>query len=267
MKWTWIFILPIALFSCKKDYTDLDVDVFGHAGESLLDNRSVYPPNTQESAQFAIELGAQGFEIDVQMTADYELVVYHDEFLEDNSTGTGCINDLLWQDVQDIEVYDSEYGIEKLNAYLELAAEQNVKIMLDIKHYNACTESFIDFQKLDSSLNAQMFALTPTQKQNVWVNSRNVQLLDALSDTNVLKSFEYDDIPEAIQIAKNNDFDALLIKLDNVDAESIAELKDAYPLVGIYQLYSKAHVRKALSYAPDFVISDQLSYTLNLTDE
>ena len=50
---------------------------FAHRGWSGL-----YPENTLLAFQKAIELGVDGFEMDVQLSRDGEVVVFHDETLD-----------------------------------------------------------------------------------------------------------------------------------------------------------------------------------------
>jgi len=52
-----------------------------------------YPENTLEAFAGAVEMGADGIELDVHLTKDGEIVVAHDERLERVSDGTGYIND------------------------------------------------------------------------------------------------------------------------------------------------------------------------------
>ena len=51
------------------------------------------PENTLAALKLAIALGADMAEIDVQQTADGQLVLFHDETLERTSTGTGPLAD------------------------------------------------------------------------------------------------------------------------------------------------------------------------------
>jgi glycerophosphoryl diester phosphodiesterase len=50
--------------------------------------------NTRPSFQHAAELGASLCEIDLRLTRDGRLVVFHDDILDDASTGTGLISQL-----------------------------------------------------------------------------------------------------------------------------------------------------------------------------
>lgn len=58
--------------------------IFAHRGAS-----AVAPENTLPAFEKALELGADGIELDTQATADGHLVVLHDYNLERTTTGTG----------------------------------------------------------------------------------------------------------------------------------------------------------------------------------
>ncbi|MBD1378780.1 glycerophosphodiester phosphodiesterase [Metabacillus arenae] len=72
--------------------------IFGHRGAA-----GTYPENTMASFQAAIEAGADGIELDVQMTRDGELVVIHDESVERTTNSTGFIKDFLYRDLQAVD--------------------------------------------------------------------------------------------------------------------------------------------------------------------
>lgn len=55
--------------------------------------RNVAPENTLPAVIRAMEIGADGVEIDVQRTRDGELVVIHDETLETTTNGTGVVRE------------------------------------------------------------------------------------------------------------------------------------------------------------------------------
>lgn len=62
---------------------------FAHRGWSGL-----YPENTLLAFQKAIELGVDGFEMDVQLSRDGEVVVFHDETLDRVTGYHGYLRDL-----------------------------------------------------------------------------------------------------------------------------------------------------------------------------
>ena len=62
--------------------------VWAHRGASAY-----APENTLTSFEKAVKLGADGIELDIQLTRDERIVVIHDETLERTSTGTGWVRD------------------------------------------------------------------------------------------------------------------------------------------------------------------------------
>ena len=62
--------------------------IWAHRGASQY-----APENTLISFEKAVEMGADGVELDVQLTSDGTVVVAHDESLERVSDGTGYIKD------------------------------------------------------------------------------------------------------------------------------------------------------------------------------
>ena len=63
--------------------------IFGHRGAS-----GHAPENTLEAFRLAMDMGADGFELDVHLSQDGQLVVIHDESVDRTTDGTGFVRDL-----------------------------------------------------------------------------------------------------------------------------------------------------------------------------
>lgn len=63
--------------------------IYGHRGAS-----EYAPENTMEAFKLAYEMGADGIELDVQLTLDGQLVVIHDENVDRVSNGSGLVKDM-----------------------------------------------------------------------------------------------------------------------------------------------------------------------------
>ena len=59
-------------------------------------HRGYAPENTLEAFRKAVEMGADGVELDVQLTKDGELVVIHDETVDRTSDGSGWVKDFTY---------------------------------------------------------------------------------------------------------------------------------------------------------------------------
>lgn len=266
MRFGVLLIVVIIIASCKKEYPNVQTQVLGHAGESIIKSRSKYPPNTVESVKRALELGANGVEIDVQMTADGYLLAYHDASLDENSTGTGCINSQTYTDIQDISIYNSDTKIQLLKEISDFVLHQYKPLLLDIKHYNDCSESTIDFSQFNASLNNLLSSYTDDQKALVTVNCRNQYIFNYLTDTLISKSLESDDFAFALPVIKNKGLDMLTIKLDAMRQEIKDSLTANNIFLSIYNVKTRGEVYKSLEFDPEFVISDNIECTIKAID-
>ena len=58
------------------------------------------PENTMDAFRKAIEMKADGIELDVHLTKDGEVVVIHDEVLDRVSDGTGRVQDFTYNELK-----------------------------------------------------------------------------------------------------------------------------------------------------------------------
>jgi len=78
-----------------------------HRGASVF-----HPENTLEAFSLAVEQGADGIELDVQLSKDGEIVVAHDSRLERVSNGTGFIKDRTLEELKALN-FDRSYFCNK----------------------------------------------------------------------------------------------------------------------------------------------------------
>jgi glycerophosphoryl diester phosphodiesterase len=80
--------------------------VIAHRGDSAH-----LPENTLASFARALELGATVVELDVQLTADHEVVVIHDKDLERTTTGSGDVRRLTLAELRTLSAgYPARFG-------------------------------------------------------------------------------------------------------------------------------------------------------------
>lgn len=72
--------------------------IFAHRGFS-----GRYPQNTMLAFQKALESGCDGIELDVQLTKDGEVVIIHDEYLDDLTDFTGNVRDYTFRRVKKLQ--------------------------------------------------------------------------------------------------------------------------------------------------------------------
>jgi glycerophosphoryl diester phosphodiesterase len=90
-------LLVIQLTACttSKLVPNPKMVVLGHAGSGFFTPISPFnfrPPSSWRGIRHALRLGADGVEIDLQMSQDSVVMLYHDPNLENSSTGHGCVS-------------------------------------------------------------------------------------------------------------------------------------------------------------------------------
>lgn len=111
--------------------------VLAHRGYS-----GKYPENTMLAFRKAVEAGADGIELDVHLTRDGELVVFHDDSVERTTDGIGEIRNLNYKELRTLnaaKLFSDQFSAEKIPAfeeYCQWAKEQPIVTNVEIKTDN-----------------------------------------------------------------------------------------------------------------------------------
>lgn len=116
-KGTLLLVLAITLPACRKEPITVDnllggrVIVQGHGGMGI---HSLYPLNSPASVLACLNSGADGVEIDVQMSRDSVLVAYHSADLAANTDITGAVASRTWAELEAARFTSSSYNAYRL---------------------------------------------------------------------------------------------------------------------------------------------------------
>ena len=97
--------------------------------------------NTIASIYKAIELGADGIEIDVFLCKSGEIVLFHDKKLDKLTDGEGNIEDKNLDELRKLKVLDSSHSIPTLEEVLN-SIEKNIFLNIELKGRNTAEGSF-----------------------------------------------------------------------------------------------------------------------------
>ena len=114
-------------------YGDSKVLNFGHRGAS-----GDAPENTIPSFQKAMELGADGIELDVMFSRDRELVVIHDYSVDRTTDGIGEVKNLTMDELRQLDAgawFSADYSGTVIPTLAEVieALDEDVLINIEIK--------------------------------------------------------------------------------------------------------------------------------------
>lgn len=109
--------------------------ILAHRGASAY-----APENTIIAFKKAIEMGADGFELDIHLSKDGSLIVIHDESVNRTTNGSGFIKDLTLDEIKKLDAsswYNPKFSKEKvptLDEVLHLIKDTQLLINIEIKH-------------------------------------------------------------------------------------------------------------------------------------
>lgn len=96
------------------------------------------PENTMAAFHKGVEMKSDYIEIDVQMTADEELVIIHDTTVNRTTNGTGAVGDLTLEEIRALDAgswFSEEFAGEKIPTFEEVldAFRGKVGILIELK--------------------------------------------------------------------------------------------------------------------------------------
>lgn len=117
-----------------KKGTGIAMEIFAHRGAS-----GYAPENTILAFTLAYEQGADGIELDVQMTKEGEVVVVHDETIDRVSTGKGFVGSYTLEELRrfsfhnQMQEYEGHAEIPTLREVLKLVKPWGMKVNIELK--------------------------------------------------------------------------------------------------------------------------------------
>ena len=252
-------ILVLMLVSCQKSEEIKGVQIFGHAGMGLSVDHSIYHDNSAEAIAFALNLPtSNGVEVDVRMSKDGTLWLYHDEFLEAEATGMGCVSVKGDVEIEQLNyrTLNKEKLVELKDVLPLLLPDQH--LFLDLKHFNSCRNEHIDFEELQVALVAQMGSnashISLICAYEYWINDLS-EIADVLYST--------DDINEGkLLLKKYTNLKGLVVRNTDLNAADVKGIKDLNREIYLYDIRSLKGIKQALGKYPTGIFADDLRNAL-----
>jgi glycerophosphoryl diester phosphodiesterase len=252
------FLLGV-LFACTKSEEVKNILVFGHAGMGLSMDNSMYHDNSKEAVSLALNLPtSNGVEVDVRLGADGTLWLYHDEWLEAETNGKGCVSDLSDQDLSKINYQTlKKEKLVKLVDVLSLLHEDQ-QLFIDLKHVNSCQNERVDFERLKEAFEEQ---LQGHENQVKIICSYEYWLNELAAEYEVL--YSTDDVEEGKKmIQKHPSIVGLVIRNTVIDAHDVTWIKQQNQTVYVYDIRSLKGIRQAYAKNPTGILADDLRNAL-----
>jgi glycerophosphoryl diester phosphodiesterase len=256
-----LFTITI-LYSCSKEKGFENVKVLGHAATGLENLNSVYHDNSKEGVEMALSMqGCDGVEIDIQISKDGDLWLYHDGQLNSQMNGDGCIPECDTDYLKDLR-YGS-FHHEKLTrlSELDLGQLKGKELFLDLRHYNECSGNFVSMTVMIQRLTE----LNMNSQSNITVNCilGNANWIEPFINAGFNVYYSVYSRSEA-EVA-NIDFPLLtgyIIKNKDISKDEVTWIRNTSKKVYIFEVRSPKGIRSAFKKYPDGILTDDLRATL-----
>jgi glycerophosphoryl diester phosphodiesterase len=111
--------------------------ILGHRGA-----KNYAPENTLAAFKTALELGADGFELDTQLTSDGHVIVYHDKMVDRNTNGHGKLSQLSLAELRQLDAgshFSDKFRGEKIPTLDEVFETVGKRAYINIELKNFST--------------------------------------------------------------------------------------------------------------------------------
>ncbi len=248
----------LVLFGCQKKDSFNDILIIGHAGNGLENINTFFHDNSLKSIELALQTnGCDGIELDVQISLDGTLWLYHDPNLSSETNGAGCIPDLNDEYLETLHYSTLEK--ERLIKLAEIPSElmRGRTLYIDTRTISSCTESEIDVASF-------LVAMNHFREANIAV----LDIVIITGSVDWLSVFKADGFNVIVQIASMTGYQQLIASFplingvvvanQNISKEDVSLIQSNGREVVIFNMRAASSIRKALKKLPNAIMTDNL---------
>jgi glycerophosphoryl diester phosphodiesterase len=268
------FALVTCFSSCERDAPLYEVhnlngdqiSAFGHGGMGV---QFKYPIDCYESIEPCLRIGADGTEMDVQMTSDSVLVGYHHSDLHEGTMCSGMINDHTASELWGCHFaspFSSTLQIRTIGEIFSNTPSRNdYTFTFDCKSYNH--ESDQDaFRNRFANAIINLADAYSISAEKLYIESPDSSFLRVLKNKRSdLKLFIYPaSFEEGLNIAEKMDLFGITISTTIVTKEQIERAHEKGIRITLFNTRTKDENLDAILKSPDFIQSDDIIYLLKV---
>ncbi|WP_074451446.1 glycerophosphodiester phosphodiesterase family protein [Tannerella forsythia] len=210
------------------------------------------PPNSLKAIEGSMRAGVDAIEIDIQMSKDGALVVFHDESIDRLTDGSGKIKDLTLDELQQHSLRNSDRSLstERIPTLAAVVDHVNkrVPLILEVKDY--------ENEKIPSQL-AEFIRRRDLYK-DVVVISFGYNCLKAIHeiDSTITCQYLLNRREQLDDLLENKFISTILIDYNSFDAEIVRKIHQKRKKVITYTLNSQKTIPAGLYSIVDGIITD-----------
>jgi glycerophosphoryl diester phosphodiesterase len=276
------FLLIFSFTTCKKaEFDAIDnlnngkINVIGHGGGGFQSLIQPLPSNSFTNIKNAIDgLNADGIEIDLKVTSDSTVILFHDDILETSTNCSGCPENFSSFDIINCK-FKNYYGSRAFNEENLISLQQLVdyfKGRNDLPHIfaspkitNICTgndplvkEKYVKaVSKIIKDNNAYSW---------ISVYDGDVDFLEMFRaiDPQIDLIYNAQEFDEAINIVNSHNFSGIVIGLDDITKEQVKIAHNNNKTITVWEVILKRDVLEAIEKNTDAIMTDNIPLTLEV---
>ncbi len=234
------------------------ISIFGHGGMGI---HNKLPIDSRASILECIEMGSDGTEMDVQLTADGELVAFHDADLSGMTRCSGTIHEKTVAEVTACS-FNNGSPLATVREILQAIPDLSEMIItFDCKLYGGTAGSpFYEQYAMAIDNIARDFSMG----NRLFIESQDSSFLRAVRQVNpALPLFIYPpDFETGISIARKLDLYGITISVRDITAKQVQQAHAEGFRVTLWNTNTRKTNREAVLMSPDYIQTDNLSYLL-----
>ncbi len=221
---------------------------------------------------YALSLGVDGVELDIQMTKDGVLVAFHDEELETKTNKKGKVHEKNWNEIKDAVYISSapytKYRVVRLeDIFKHLPNLEKYTFVLDIKsfepsestgYYNQYITNLISLiEKYEQNRNLDL--------NNVYIELKRTDLIESLQKERPnYHIFAYEEFEIALEKARKYNLRGITVQTNKLTKENVEQAHQEGFLVATLNTHSKDRNIEAINKGVDYIQTDKVKHLLKV---
>lgn len=266
----------IALLTCVSCSEQVDlptVSVLGHGGGGFASIQNPHPANSRKSIESAIFLeGADGVEVDVQVTSDNQFVLYHDNRLETSTNSSGFISDYTLSELKSVSYRG---GTDQSTKYPLLSLDDAIQMLGDVGRNTTLSLNIQPQPEIDDqvsyrfTIKLMLRVLRFKNSIQMLVESPDRELLTALTSSQpwppfIAYYYDANASESNIEFATNLNLKGLVSNYLDEDQNSVQMVREAGLEMVLYGLKIRKDIVNALKLQPDMIQTDNVPLSLDI---
>lgn len=270
-----LFILLLAACTAER-IQESAVLAVGHGGAGFPTYRNNVPPNTLAAMLRGFHTeGADGVEMDLQLTSDSVVILFHDRLLDEASECVGCVSQWRWEEISSCRLStkngpaDGHYTIPALTQVLDSLVGTDCVFFLNVKSHDPCVQGHLSDYRSRFARQLSHIIGSRNLYERVWVETYDQDFLLACRAVDSSLHFIFDDdrFEFGLQTAINQHYDGFAIPNENANAEQVSAAQDSGKMVILWGVKLLGATKDAVAKNPDVIMTDDVRMLRHVTGE